>query len=340
MPRFLRCAVLPARHNCRDILYDTPWKVTPMILVAGSANLDFVVRAAHIPAPGETVLGQNFHTYPGGKGANQAVACARAGGMATHLLLALGNDAHAQPLLASLQAAQVQLHVVQSGNQPTGCAFICVADNAENAITVAPGANLTLTSEHLPQLSGFSHLLMQLEIPVATVIAYAQKARASGVQVVLNAAPAQALPTALLQAIDVLVVNEGELRALVKLPGTIAAMLLQLDVSTVVVTLGQRGCVARHASNFLLQPAFNITATDTTGAGDTFCGVLVAHLSQGQTLAQAMRFAAAAAALACTQAGAQSSTPHASKIATWLQTQTAADDTTLFALKTYCGLPT
>jgi len=311
-----------------------------MILDAGSANLDFVVRASHIPGPGETVLGQDFKTHPGGKGANQAVACARAGGAPTHMLLALGNDASAQPLLASLQGAQVQLHTVYSPDQPTGCAFICVADNAENAITVAPGANLSLQSQHLPELKGFSHLLMQLEIPEATVTAYAQQAKANGVQVVLNAAPARALPPALLKAVDVLIVNEGELRALVNTPGSVATMLQQLDVPTVVVTLGHRGCVARQQNDFLLQPAFKVTPVDTTGAGDTFCGALVAHLSQGQTMAQSLRTASAAAALACTQPGAQSSIPSASEVQTWLAQQPQTDAQATLALRHYCGLPT
>lgn len=309
-----------------------------MILVAGSANLDFVVRAAHIPAPGETVMGQTFTTYPGGKGANQAVACARAGGAATAMLLALGDDAHALPLLASLEDARVRLHTVRCPDQATGCAFICVADNAENAITVAPGANLRLQSQHLPDLQGISHLLMQLEIPIATVTAYAQRAQARGVQVVLNAAPAQALPPELMRAVDLLVVNEGELRALVTEGATVASMVQQLDVPTVVVTLGQRGCIARQHDDFVLQPAFRISPLDTTAAGDTFCGTLVAHLGRGETLTRALRTASAAAALACTASGAQSSIPTAAAVDNFLQQQPMPDQTQIEALASYCGL--
>ena len=165
-----------------------------MILVAGSANLDFVVRAPHIPVPGETVLGRDFKTFPGGKGANQAVACVRAGCAPTHLLLVLGDDAYAGALEASLQAAGVQMHVVRVKNQATGTAFICVSDDAQNAITVAPGANLALRAADLPALTGFTHLLLQLETPMESVTAFAKAARAQGVKVVLNAAPAQALP--------------------------------------------------------------------------------------------------------------------------------------------------
>lgn len=174
-----------------------------MILVAGSANLDFVVRANHIPAPGETVLGFDFKTFPGGKGANQAVACARAGGASTQMLLGLGADAFAEPLEGSLNAAGVQLHVKRVAGQPTGTAFICVSDDGENAITVAPGANNALTAQDLPSLAGMSHLLLQLETPLATVIAYAKAAKAQGVAVALNAAPAQPLPAELLSALDI-----------------------------------------------------------------------------------------------------------------------------------------
>ncbi|MBB1077785.1 ribokinase [Rhodoferax sp. 4810] len=309
-----------------------------MILVAGSANLDFVVRAQHIPAPGETVLGQDFKTYPGGKGANQAVACSRAGGAATHMLLAVGQDSHAQPLLASLNAAKVKLNTVLAPDQPTGCAFIGVADNAENAITVAPGANLTLAPQHLPDLPGFSHLLMQLETPLPTVTAYALAARAQGVKVVLNAAPAQPLPPELLAAVDVLIVNEGELAAVVPYPVSLMTNLAQIAVPCVVVTLGQRGCAARLGNNFFIQPAYPVDAVDTTGAGDTFCGVLVAALDQGESLTQAMQRASAAAALACTQAGAQSSIPTAEAVSVFLAGQPAPSDASLEALRSYCGL--
>jgi ribokinase len=159
------------------------------VLVAGSANLDFVVRAPHVPGPGETVLGRAMTTHPGGKGANQAVASARAGGAQTRMLLALGNDAYASTLQDSLDAANVQLDIVRVADQATGTAFICVADTAENAITVAPGANEALRPEDLPALDGVGHLLLQLETPIETVRAYARKAHASGVTVVLNAAP-------------------------------------------------------------------------------------------------------------------------------------------------------
>lgn len=309
-----------------------------MILVAGSANLDFVVQASHIPAPGETVLGHGLETYPGGKGANQAVACARAGGAVTHMLLALGDDPYALPLEASLHSAGVQLHTVRARGVSTGTAFICVSDDAENAITVAPGANNLLRAHHLPPLDGFSHLLMQLETPLATVAAYAQAARASDIKVVLNAAPAQALDAALLALVDVLIVNEGELSSIAGSVGTLVQQLQQLSVPTVVVTLGAKGCCARVGSDFLVQPGFPVTPLDTTGAGDTFCGVLVAALSEGNHLPAALRRASAAAALACTQSGAQSSIPTREAVAAFLHAQHATTFHEEAELREFCGL--
>jgi ribokinase len=310
-----------------------------MILVAGSSNLDFVVQAHHIPAPGETVLGRDFKTFPGGKGANQAVACARAGGVATAFLTAMGDDAFANPIETSLREASVHTYMVRSTEHPTGTAFICVSDAAENAITVAPGANLSLQAEHLPSLQGISHLLMQLEIPLATVAAYASAARQQGVCVVLNAAPVQELSAALLKNIDVLVVNEGELATLSRHNGTIAECLEHIAVPTVVVTLGHRGACARIEGNFLVQPAYPITPIDTTAAGDSFCGGLVAALSQGLTLRQALQLAGASGAMACTRLGAQSSIPKMADVADFLAQQPAASAASLDALGAYCGLP-
>ena len=310
-----------------------------MILVAGSANLDFVVRAHHIPGPGETVLGRSFETFPGGKGANQAVACARAGGAATRFLAAMGEDAFADPIEASLRQAKVDLSIVRIPNLPTGTAFICVSDDAENAITVAPGANLSLGREHLPDLAGVTHLLMQLEIPLSTVTAYSNAARQQGVAVVLNAAPVQELPARLLELIDILVLNEGELASLSGTGASVAKSLERIAVPTVVVTLGARGCCARHDGQFLLQPGFDVDPVDTTAAGDSFCGSLVAALSNGADMPQALRRACAAGALACTRLGAQTSIPDAAEVSDFLNCQPPANPATISALQTYCGLP-
>jgi ribokinase len=292
-----------------------------MILVAGSANLDFVVRAGHIPAPGETVLGRDFQTFPGGKGANQAVACTRAGGASTAMLCALGNDDFAKPLLASLTAANVQLHTVRS-SQPTGTAFICVSDEGENAITVAPGANADLQPQHWPAHLHISHLLMQLETPLPSVLAFAKAAHAQGAKVVLNAAPARQLPAQLLALVDMLVVNEGELATLAGSEGDVLTQLQRLakqhHLHDVIVTLGAQGCLALHQGHVVQQNAYKIDVMDTTAAGDTFCGALVAALSRGLSMQHCLKEASAASALACTKLGAQSSIPSREEVMTFM----------------------
>ena len=281
----------------------------PRVLVVGSANLDFVTRLSHLPAPGETVLGESYTTAPGGKGANQAVACARAGGEIA-FCGALGTDPFAEPLLASLRESGVQDWTVRAP-APTGAAFISVSEAGENCIAVASGANGTLCPEQLPPLTGVGWLVLQLEIPLETVQAAAQAAREAGAQVVLNAAPARTLPPELLRLVDVLIVNEGELRTLIGATD-LRAGVRQAQASgpcTVVVTLGERGCLALSGDDWAELPALPVPVRDTTGAGDTFVGVLVAALSRGEPFAAALRWAVAGSALACTREGAQPAMP-------------------------------
>ena len=308
-----------------------------MVLVAGSANLDFVVRAPHIPAPGETVLGRDFKTFPGGKGANQAVACARAGSATTHMLLGLGDDAHAPTLEASLRSAGVLLHIVRASDRPTGTAFICVSDDAENAITVAPGANQALRPAHWPSLAGVSHLLLQLETPLDSVTAYARAAHAQGSKVILNAAPAQPLPAELIDLLDVLIVNQGELAVLAGGQGSIAQQIQRLSVPCVIVTLGEHGCMAFSDGVPRFQTTFTVAAVDTTGAGDTFCGAFTAALSHQSSLSDALRFASAAAALACTKMGAQTSIPQRREVDAFLAQQPPVDSNRQSVLRALCG---
>lgn len=305
------------------------------ILVAGSANLDFVVRAPHVPGPGETVLGRDLALIPGGKGANQAVACARAGGAETRMFVALGPDAFAPLLEKSLRDAGVALHIVRAP-QPTGVALIVVSDDAENAITVAPGANSALDAADAPDFAGVGTLLMQLETPLPTVIALARKARAHGVRVVLNAAPAQSLPRELLALLDVLVVNEDELARVTGASGKVAELLKAVDVPLAIVTLGSRGACAREGGRFHLQPAFTVKSVDTTAAGDTFCGALVAALHAGAPQPEALRRASAAAALATTRIGAQSSIPTSAEVDALLLEQ-KHDAAAVSGLAAYCG---
>lgn len=305
-----------------------------LVLVAGSANADYVVRAASIPEPGETVLGGDLAVFPGGKGANQAVAVARAGGARTAMLVALGDDGSGRMLEGSLFDAGVSLHVKRS-SRSTGAALITVSNAGENAITVAPGANSDLAPSDLPDLAGVAWLVLQLETPIETVVAYAGTARASGVKVLLNAAPAHALPAALLGDVDLLVVNEEELTSVVGPDGTLAARLERVGVGTVVVTLGGRGACALAKGETILQPAFAVTPVDTTAAGDTFCGVLAAGMAESLGLPEAMRRAAAAGALATTRAGAQASIPTCADVDAFLAT---AQENDCNALALYCGI--
>jgi ribokinase len=308
-----------------------------MILVAGSANLDFVVQVPHIPAPGETVLGRDLTFFPGGKGANQAIACARAGGAPTEMLLALGDDWFAEAIEASLSEAGVRMHQVKVPDSRTGAAFISVSDDAENAITVAPGANNGLSAGDLPPLAGYSHLLLQLETPISVVTEYARAAREQGVKVVLNAAPAQSLPPELLAVTDILIVNEGELAVVADHDGNIASCLEHIDIPCVIVTLGSRGCCATEGDSIIVQSGFSVTALDTTAAGDTFCGVLVAALSQGQSLQQALKTANAAGALACTRLGAQTSIPDCAEVEPFLQSSSPSTNAQIEDLRRFCG---
>jgi len=308
-----------------------------MILVAGSANLDFVIRVSHIPAPGETVLGRDLAFFPGGKGANQAIASARAGSAPTEMLLALGDDWFSEPIESSLAKAGVRMHQVRVPGERTGAAFISVADDAENAITVAPGANSGLSAGDLPPIAAYSHLLLQLETPVSVVTEYARAAREQDVKVVLNAAPARSLPAELLAVVDILIVNEGELAAVAGHSGDICSCLERIEVPCVIVTLGSRGCCATEGGNIVLEPGLAVTAIDTTAAGDTFCGVFVAALNQDQSLQQALQRANAAGALACTKLGAQASIPECAEVDALLRSRSSPAATEIENLRRFCG---
>lgn len=310
--------------------------VRDTLLVAGSANIDFVVRTSRIPAPGETVLGRDFSLFAGGKGANQAIACARAGGVATRMLLALGDDDFAIKLENSLADAGVLTQVVRS-TLPTGTAFVCVSDEAENAITVVPGANSALCGNEIESWASISHLLLQLETPIEAVASLVCAARKDGVRIALNAAPAHPRSRELLGSIDMLIVNEGELSAITGHNGSVAECLALLDVPCVVVTLGARGCCARGHGEVLLQPGFSVHAIDTTAAGDTFCGALVASQSRGEPLLFALRYACAAAALACMHLGAQTSIPERHDVEALLLKADQRTTSTDAELAAYCG---
>ncbi|PTA67793.1 ribokinase [Deinococcus arcticus] len=286
------------------------------VLVVGSLNVDLTVAAPRIPAPGETVLGSELHVSPGGKGANQALAAARAGA-AVALVGAVGQDTFAPQALQLLRAAGVKLDSVRAASGPTGVALITVAAGGENAITVAGGANAGVTPGDLPaDLGPHTHLLLQQELPPAVTLAAAQRARAAGRQVLLNAAPSRDTAPELLACTHHLIVNEHELAALAgagagggaEVAGQARALLAR-GPEAVTVTLGARGSVTVTARATHALPAHPVTVADTTGAGDTFCGVLAARLSRGDSLSQALHWAGVAAALTCTRRGAQAAMP-------------------------------
>ncbi|WP_326834661.1 ribokinase [Amycolatopsis rhabdoformis] len=285
--------------------------MTGTVVVVGSANVDLVVDVPRPPGAGETILGGRLRRSPGGKGANQAVGAALAGGAHTTFVGALGEDDAADLILLSLGGAGVRTDLVARTKTPTGTAFVTVSPDGENAIVVAPGANdrVRIGEVEAARIAAADVVLAQLEIPLGVVRA-AAAARKPGALFVLNAAPSRELPEDLWAALDVLVVNEHEAADLGGLD------LLRDRVPAVVVTLGGEGClVAERGRESVRVPGIRVDTVDTTGAGDTFCGVLAAGLAQGRPLADAARLACVAGALAVTRPGAQAAVPTADEVA-------------------------
>ncbi len=277
------------------------------VCVVGSANLDLVASTRRLPAPGETVLGTGFAEHAGGKGLNQAIAAARAGAT-TAFIGAVGRDAAGDRLRDELVAASVDVEALARVDAPTGRALIVVDDDGENLIVVVPGANSTVAVARLPQARV---VLVQLEIPIAAAAASLRNAKAQGAMTVLNPAPASGW-TGELEA-DIVVPNEHEATQL----GGAHAMFGR-GASAVVTTLGSRGAAVVTGEGEWHQPAFSADVVDTTGAGDAFCGSLAARLAAGDELPSAVRFAAAAGALATTRHGAVPAMPGGDQIAALL----------------------
>jgi ribokinase len=294
--------------------------VRSRVVVFGSLNMDLVARVPRMPEPGETLSGHGFLGNPGGKGANQAVACARQGAQ-VEMVGRVGDDGFATELRASLAAQGVEAGgVVADARASTGVAMILVDDRAQNAIAVIPGANALVDdsdAESLrPRLREAAMLLLQLEIPMPAVVRAAAVAREAGCQVLLNPAPAQALPDALWPLVDILVVNETEARLLAGVASVTrenaaaaAAMLLQRGPREVIVTLGEHGVLCASASGARAWDAVRVQPVDTTAAGDTFIGALAAMLVEGCGMGEAVQHAIKAAAICVTRAGAQASMP-------------------------------
>jgi len=309
--------------------------MTAHVAVVGSLNMDLVARAARIPQPGETVIGGEFRNVPGGKGANQAVAAARLGAQVS-MVGRVGRDAFAGPLLDSLAADGIDhTFVIQDPHAATGVALIVVDDAGENSIVVASGANMRLSPTDVnaaeTAIAGADALLLQLESPLETVTRAAELARAHGVTVILNPAPARPLPVELLALVNVLIPNESETALLTGMPvgdqaeaEAAAGALRTMGVGTVILTLGQRGALLAREKEIVVCPAFDVTPVDTTAAGDAFVGGFAVALAEGRPLLEAARWGNGAGALATTKLGAQPSLPARQELETLLATGTTA----------------
>lgn len=294
----------------------------PAITIVGSLNMDLVVRMPAIPKPGETLLGGAFAIYPGGKGINQAVAAARLGGQVT-MIGRLGGDAFGRQLMDILKNEGIESAGVSIDKQEaTGVALITVDTEGQNSISVASGANYTLTTDHVAaafeQMERFTWLVMPLETPLDTVVVAARLAQERGARVILNPAPARPLPVELPPFIDVIVPNEYEAAALTGIEidnlddAAQAARQLLKQIPAVIITLGTRGALLleRGASTPQLVAAYPVQTVDTTAAGDAFVGALAVALGEGGDLLSAANFASAAAAISVTRLGAQPSLPY------------------------------
>lgn len=298
------------------------------IVVIGSLNMDLVMRTARIPSAGETLSGHGFATLPGGKGANQAVACARLGGQVA-MIGRVGVDAFGRALRDALATDGIDVaRVEDTAEAATGVAMILVEDIGENRIVLAPGANGRLLGDDIERsralIEGAALLVLQLEVPLDTVCAAIAIARQAGVPVLLNPAPASALPDALYSSIDLLVPNETEATLLtgitVRDPASAeeaARSLLARGVRSVLITLGAQGVLIADADGCRHLSARVVQAVDSTAAGDTFVGGLAVGLTEGLSLDEAAALGQAASAICVTRAGAQPSIPRRGELTQW-----------------------
>lgn len=304
---------------------DTTQLVRRKILVVGSTNTDMVIKARHLPRPGETILGGTFFMNPGGKGANQAVAAARLGAPVT-FICKTGSDifGHQSQQLFEEEGINTS-YIFSDSEHPSGVALITVDEQAENCIVVASGANANLLPVDLAKVEeAIEHadlILMQLEIPMETVEYVVGKGACLGKKVILNPAPAHPLSAGLLKKLYLITPNETEAEMIsgVKITDEVSAVeaarvLSEMGVQNVIITLGSKGALAYCEGNVDFVPALKVEAVDTTAAGDVFNGALTVALAEGRSLTEAVRFACKASAISVTRAGAQSSAPYRNEV--------------------------
>ena len=289
----------------------------PDILVVGSLNADLVVRAPRFPQPGETISGEDLQVIPGGKGANQAVAAARLGARVS-MLGRVGTDNFGDFLLDNLKSNSVDSRLIQRDDASTGTAIIVVDANGQNSIVLSAGANGKVKDVDVNTASFLDHklLLLQLEIPIQTVLPAAKRAHESGLRVILNPAPAKELPNELISLSDYLIPNETELSLLTDIPISdmistehAARALLEIGAKNVIVTLGSKGALIVTGSPAMHIETYEVNVVDTTAAGDAFIGGFATALLGDKSLEEAVRYGCACGALATTKFGAQPSLP-------------------------------
>jgi ribokinase len=286
--------------------------MAPQILVVGSINVDLVVAAARLPRPGETIEGGRFEQHFGGKGANQAVAAARAGARVA-LIGAVGDDAYGHASVEALRAEGVDVGGVRFVSEPTGVALIAVAESGENQIVIAPGANAALRPSDVSIRAGTRVVLTSFEVPLPVATVAAQQAQRLGITAIVTPAPAHALPAELLAANPILVPNQHEVVASIGNDQAADALdeLTRRTTGAVIVTQGPAGALLARADRRTRFEGFRApTVVDSTGAGDAFAGALAAWLAAGSSLEEAIPAANAAGALSVTAAGARGALPH------------------------------
>jgi ribokinase len=304
------------------------------IIVLGSLNMDIAALGPRLPQPGETVMGSHFHTAPGGKGANQAYAAAKLGGAgSTAMLGRVGDDDFGRQMIANLVSVGCGAEGVRKLQGASGVALILIAESGQNSIVVVPGANDRFTPADIAAdaqlLRGARYALLQLEVPLPTTIAAARTARAAGLEVILDPAPApEHLPPELLQSVNVLTPNETEASLLVGRKAadvsvdearTIAAELQSRGVRHVIIKLGAKGCLLLEGDTATHVPAPMVKAVDTTGAGDNFNAAFAVACSEGASRLDACQFAVHAAAVSVTRMGCQASVPSRTELDAYLR---------------------